>query len=292
MFRINTNILAINGQRNLFQTSKDLTTRMERLSSGLRINHAADDAAGIMASEGMRSQLAGLRVANDNSSRAIALLQTADSGLEQIGVMLIRLKELAEQSADGTLNTSNRSGLSTEAAALILEIDRIAASTTYNGISLIASAGDSGARTNLTFYVGDGTPQTAGSDQVVSLALKGVVFTAAGVGTIGDTSFVFTVDDFLTQVDAQALVTSIDAAVTTLATIRTDVGAFQNRLERTQENLQAAIENTARAESNIRDADFALEASAMTRAQILAQTGASMLSQANILPQLALSLIQ
>jgi len=292
MFRINTNILAINGQRNLFQTSKDLTTRMERLSSGLRINHAADDAAGIMASEGMRSQLAGLRVANDNSSRAIALLQTADSGLEQIGVMLIRLKELAEQSADGTLNTSNRSGLSTEAAALILEIDRIAASTTYNGISLIASAGDSGARTNLTFYVGDGTPQTAGSDQVVSLALKGVVFTAAGVGTIGDTSFVFTVDDFLTQVDAQALVTSIDAAVTTLATIRTDVGAFQNRLERTQENLQAAIENTARAESNIRDADFALEASAMTRAQILSQTGASMLSQANILPQLALSLIQ
>ena len=288
MFRINTNVLSINGQRNLFQTTKDINTRMERLSSGLRINHAADDAAGITASESMRSQLAGLRVANDNASRAVALLQTADSGLEQIGIMLIRLKELAEQSADGTLNLSNRSGLSTEAAALVLEIDRIASSTTYNGISLIDSIGV----TNLTFYVGDGTPQTATTDQVVGLALKGVQLSAAGLGSIGGSHVGLTVADFLVQTSAQVLVPIIDAAVTTLATVRTDVGAFQNRLERTQENIQAAIENTARAESNIRDADFALEASAMTRAQILAQTGASMLSQANVLPQLALSLIQ
>ncbi len=292
MFRINTNVLSINGQRNLFNTSKDINTRMERLSSGLRINRAADDASGITASEAMRSQLAGLRTANDNASRAIALLQTADSGLEQIGMMLIRLKELAEQSADGTLNQANRSGLSTEAQALILEIDRIASTTTYNGISLIDSAGVASSRTNLTFYVGDGTPQTSGSDQVIGLALKGVFFNSAGLGSIGDVGFNFTVADFLGQVSAQALVTSIDQAVTNLATIRTDVGAFQNRLERTQENIQATIENTARAESNIRDADFALEASAMTRAQILAQTGASMLSQANVLPQLALSLIQ
>ncbi|MBT3265645.1 flagellin FliC [Candidatus Poribacteria bacterium] len=288
MFRINTNVLSINGQRNLFQTTKDINTRMERLSSGLRINHAADDAAGITASESMRSQLAGLRTANDNSSRAIALLQTADSGLEQIGIMLIRLKELAEQSADSTLNLSNRSGLSTEAAALVKEIDRIASATTYNGISLIDSVGV----TNLTFYVGDGTPQTAAADQVVGLALKGVALDAAGLGSIGGAHIGLTVADFLIQSSAEALVPIIDAAVTTLATVRTDVGAFQNRLERTQENIQAAIENTARAESNIRDADFALEASAMTRAQILAQTGASMLSQANVLPQLALSLIQ
>ena len=288
MFRINTNVLSINGQRNLFQTTKDINTRMERLSSGLRINHAADDAAGITASESMRSQLAGLRTANDNASRAIALLQTADSGLEQIGIMLIRLKELAEQSADSTLNLSNRSGLSTEAAALVKEIDRIASATTYNGISLIDSVGV----TNLTFYVGDGTPQTAAADQVVALALKGVALDAAGLGSIGGAHIGLTVADFLIQSSAEALVPIIDAAVTTLATVRTDVGAFQNRLERTQENIQAAIENTARAESNIRDADFALEASAMTRAQILAQTGASMLSQANVLPQLALSLIQ
>ena len=288
MFRINTNVLSINGQRNLFQTTKDINTRMERLSSGLRINHAADDAAGITASESMRSQLAGLRTANDNASRAIALLQTADSGLEQIGIMLIRLKELAEQSADSTLNLSNRSGLSTEAAALVKEIDRIASATTYNGISLIDSVGV----TNLTFYVGDGTPQTAAADQVVGLALKGVALDAAGLGSIGGAHIGLTVADFLIQSSAEALVPIIDAAVTTLATVRTDVGAFQNRLERSQANIQSAIENTTRSESTIRDADFALEASAMTRAQILAQTGASMLQQANILPQLALSLIQ
>ena len=291
MFRINTNVLAINGQRNLFQTTKDLNTRMERLSSGLRINHAADDAAGLTASEAMRSQLAGFSTANDNMSRAITLLQTADSGLEQIGNMLIRLKELAEQSADGTLSSTNRSGLSTEAAALIAEIDRIASSTTFNGISLIDSAGTADSRTNLTFYIGDGTGSTAGGDQVAGLALKGVYFATTGLGCIGDTAFNFTVADFLGQTSAQALVTSIDAAVTTLATIRTDVGAFQNRIERSQANVQAAIENTTNSQSTIRDADFAAEASAMTRAQILAQTGASMLQQSNLLPQIALTLV-
>jgi len=292
MFRINTNLQAINGQRNLFRTSKDLVTRMERLSSGLRINHAADDASGLTASEAMRSQIAGQRTANDNMSRAITLLQTADSSLEQIGNMLIRLKEVAEQSADGTMNQSNRSALSTEAAALIGEIERIASSTTFNGISLIDSAGVTGSSTNLTFYVGDGTTTAGTANEVLGLQLKGVVFNTAGLGSIGDASFNFTLADFLGQVSAQAMVSNIDTAVTTLATIRTDVGAFQNRIERSQANNQAAIENTTRAESNIRDADFAMEASAMTRAQILAQTGASMLSQANVLPQLALSLIQ
>ena len=288
MFRINTNVLAINGQRNLFQTAKDLNTRMERLSSGLRINHAADDAAGITASESMRSQIAGQKTANDNMSRAVTLLQTADSGLEQIGNMLIRLKELAEQSADGTQNADNRSGLSTEAAALIAEIDRIASSTTFNGISLIDSAGAATSVTNLTFYVGDGTSAT---NQVLSLALKGVAFDANGIGTIGGTGFNFTLDDFLGQASAQAMVSDIDTAVTTLASIRTDVGAFQNRIERSQANVQTQIENTARSESTIRDADFAVEASAMTRAQILAQTGASILQQANLLPQIALTLV-
>ena len=288
MFRINTNVLAITGQRNLFQTTKDLNTRMERLSSGLRINSAADDAAGVTASVAMRAQLAGLSTANDNMSRAVTLLQTADSGLEQIGNMLIRLKELAEQSADGTQNADNRSGLSTEAAALIAEIDRIASSTTFNGISLIDSAGAATSVTNLTFYVGDGTSAT---NQVLSLALKGVAFDANGIGTIGGTGFNFTLDDFLGQASAQAMVSDIDTAVTTLASIRTDVGAFQNRIERSQANVQTQIENTARSESTIRDADFAVEASAMTRAQILAQTGASILQQANLLPQIALTLV-
>ena len=291
MFRINPNLPGLL-VGNLNRATSSVVSSVERISTGLRINRAADDAAGLTAATSMRSQIAGQMTANDNMSRAITLLQTADSGLEQIGNMLIRLKELAEQSADGTMNVSNRSGLSTEAAALVAEIERIASSTTFNGISLIDSAGVSGSRTNLTFYIGDGTSTSAGSNMVAGLALKGVVFTAAGIGTIGDANFAITVADFLGQVSAQALVTTIDQAVTDLATIRTDVGAFQNRIERSQANIQAAIENTSNSESTIRDADFALEASAMTRAQILAQTGSSMLSQANILPQLALTLIQ
>ncbi len=292
MFRVNTNVLAISAQRNLFQTGLELNRQMERLTSGLRINRAADDPAGLVAAEGMRAQLAGQRTANDNMSRAITLLQTADSGLAQIGSMLIRLKELAEQAADGTLNQSNRSGLSTEAAALISEIDRIASSTTYNGISLIDSAGPSGARTNLTFYVGDGTASAAAGTQVIGLALKGVTFGATGLGCIGDAAFNFTLADFLGQASAQAMVSDIDLAVTTLASIRTDVGAFQNRIERSQAYTQAAMENTARSESIIRDTDFALAAAAFARAQILAQVGARMLLQANLMPALALTLIQ
>jgi len=291
MFRINTNILALTAQNSLLRASADMQIQMERLSSGLRINRAADDPAGLSMSEGMRAQLAGQRTANDNMSRTISLLQTADSGLEQIGLMLIRLKELAEQAADGTLNQSNRSGLSTEAAALIAEIDRVASSTTFNGISLIDSAGTAGSRTNLTFYVGDGTASSAASTQVIGLALKGVMFTTGGLGCIGDTALNFTVADFLGQTSAQALVTSIDQAVTSLAMIRTDVGAFQNRVERSQANIQAAMEQTARSESTIRDVDFAEAASALARAQILAQVGAQMLAQANLMPVLALQLI-
>ena len=287
MFRINTNVLSINGQRNLFQTTKDINTRMERLSSGLRINHAADDAAGITASESMRSQLAGLRTANDNASRAIALLQTADSGLEQIGIMLIRLKELAEQSADGTQNADNRSGLSTEAAALIAEIDRIASSTTFNGISLIASAG-TGA-TNLTFYIGDGT---SSSGATAALALKGVQYTAAtGLGTINATAVNIGLASIGAASSAPEVALAIDTGVTELTKLRNSVGALQNRMERTLDSLLAGAENTASAISTIRDADFAQEATALTRAQLLVQAGVSMLSQANVLPQTALLLL-
>ncbi len=291
MFRLNTNVLSITAQRALSRVDKDLNTRMQRLSTGLRINQAADDPAGLTASETLRARIAGQKTADDNMSRAIVLLQTADSGLSQIGNILIRLKELAEQSADGTLSDTNRSGISDEAEQLVAEIDRIASTTTFNGISLIDSAGVTQSRTNLTFYVGDGTGDTTGA-MVVGFALKGVAFTATGLGSIGDSAYNLTLADFLGQASAQALVTSIDDAVTTLATIRTDVGAFQNRLERSQADLQSAMENATNSLSTIRDADFATEASALTRAQILSQSGVSMLTQANLVPQLALTLVQ
>ena len=288
MFRINTNVLSINGQRNLFQTSGDMTKRMERLTSGLRINRAADDAAGLTVSELMRSQIAGSKQANQNISQALTLLQVADGGLEQLGNMLRRLKELAIQSADGTLNDSNRSGISLEAAALVAEIDRIAETTTFNGVSLIATAG----ATAFTFFLGDGSASIDVTQQVAGLSLKGVDFTAAGVGTIGGTAYALTVADFLNQVSAEALVQIADTAVNGIAQIRTEVGAFMNRLERSQINIQSIMENTANAESVVRDADFAAEASALTRAQILVQAGTSMLSQANLVSQSALQLLQ
>jgi flagellin len=286
MFRINTNIASLNAQRNLTNVSNDVSTRLGRLSSGLRINSAADDAAGLTASEAMRAQLTGQRAASDNISRAITLLQTADSGLEQIGNMLVRLKELATQAADDTLNSSNRSGISAEAQALVREIERIAESTNFNGTALINSGMGS---VGLTFFIGDGASGVSSTNQSAGIALKGVDFAASGLGSIGGTAVNITVLDFMTRSSAEALVTIADAAANSIAQIRTEIGAFQNRLERTQSNLQVAIENTANAESTIRDADFASEAAALTRAQILLQAGTSMLAQANMLPQAALT---
>ena len=140
----------------------------------------------------------------------------------------------------------------------------------------------------LTFFIGDGTSGVAATNQSAGIGLKGIDFAATGLESIGGTAVNITVGDFMTRASAEGLVTIADSAVNTVATIRTEVGAFQNRLERTQSNLQVAIENTANAESTIRDADFAAEAAALTRAQILVQAGTSMLAQANALPQAAL----
>ena len=290
MFRINTNTLAINGQRNLFRTANDLSKRMERLTSGLRINRASDDAAGLTVSELMRSQIAGSKQANQNISQALTLLQVADGGLEQVGGMLRRLKELAIQSADGTLNATNRSGISLEAAALIAEIDRIAETTTFNGVSLISSAGSGS--TNFTFYLGDGSASIASANQQAGVNIKGINFLADGTGSIGDNLVALTVADFLSQTSAAALVSVADTAVNSVAQIRTELGAFSNRLSRSQINIQTIMENTMNAESVVRDADFAAEASALTRAQILSQSGTAMLQQANFVPQMALQLLQ
>ncbi len=282
MFRINTNVAALNAQRSLASVSSDVQTRLERLSSGLRINQASDDAAGLTASESMRAQLAGQRVAADNIARGITLLQTADSGLEQIGEMMVRLKELATQAADDTLNSANRSAISSEAGALVSEIERIAESTNFNGTALINSGRGS---TALTFFIGDGTST---SNQTAGIALKGVDVAASGIGCVGVTAMNLTVADFMTRASAEVLVDVADTVANTVAQMRTEIGAFQNRLERTQSNLAVAIENTANAQSTIRDADFAAEAAALTRAQILVQAGTSMLAQANALPQAAL----
>ena len=287
MFRINTNILALVAQRHLFSASADIQLHLERLSSGLRINRAADDPAGLSAGDAMRSQLAGQRTASRNISRAVTLLQTADGALEQIGSMMLRLKELAVQAADDTLSSSNRSGISAEASALVVEIERIAQSTTFNGTQLLATSGSTG----LTFFIGDGTPTTVISSQSAGVAIKGVNFIASGIGTIGGTAVALTVADFMTRASAEAPGQVADNAAGLVAQARTGIGAFQNRMEYAQSSLMVAIENTAAAESVIRDADFAAEVAALTRAQILMQAATSMLDMAQRLPLFALQLL-
>jgi flagellin len=296
MFRINQNVMSINGQRNLFKTEMSLNKAMERLGSGLRINRAADDAAGLSASEGMRSQLAGARESNKNISRDISMLQTADAGLEQMGEMLIRLKELAVAAADSSTNNNNRQALSLEADGLVRELNRIAQGTSYNGITLI---GQTSTGMTFTFYVGNGSlngpggsAPTAGiSVAFVTFLFTGVSIGTVGAGTIGLTAFLYTVANLLSQGSALALVSVAEQGVLNLAKLRTQIGAMHNRLERAQLNIQNEIEQTANAESIIRDADFAVEASNLTRAQILVQSGTSILQQANLAPQNALALL-
>jgi flagellin len=288
MFRLNTNMGALAAANATARSSRAASTAIERLSTGLRINHAVDDPAGLGMSERIRSQLVGQRVATANISRAVALLQTADSALGQIGDVLVRLRELAMQSADATLASSDRLGISAEALGLISEIDRIANATQFNGISLLQSAGKVSSRTQLTFFIGDGTSSVG---QTASLALKGVMFMATGLGSIGDTPMNITVSYFGAQTSSVVLVDSIDAGVDAITAIRGDVGSSQSRLETTLDNLIGAAANNENALSTIRDADFAQEATALTRAQLLVQAGTAMIAKASQLPQTALLLL-
>ncbi|MDA1191558.1 MAG: flagellin, partial [Candidatus Poribacteria bacterium] len=264
MFRLNHNLLSVNAQRNLFNTSLDISKRIERLSSGVRIIRPSDDAAGMSASEAMRAQLVGQKASSANIDRARALINTADSGLGEIGNMYSRLKELAIQAADGTLNNNNRLAISAEAGALISEIQRISNSTVFNAMTLIASA----AGQAFTFFVGDGTTNIPINYQRMTAIIQGVTIATSGIGSIGTFSSAITVAYFGSQSAADLLVTAADAAVNAVAAARTSMGAFNNQLDRAQDNLSAAIINTTFSESVIRDADFAMEGSALTRARI------------------------
>lgn len=277
IFRINSNIASINAQRNLTKSGAALNKSLEKLSSGLRINRAADDAAGLAVSERMRSELTGLRQASKNAAQATTMIQTAEGGYNEIGNILNRLKELAVQASDGSLTSTDRDAIEVEVEQQLAEIDRIANSTTFNGTALI-TGGTSG--TTFTFQVGAG-----GSNDQIAITIKGANTNAlASLNTI-------TSADFGTAASASAAIDVIDNAITSLNLNAADVGAFQNRLGRVASNLGTIIENTQAAESVIRDADIATEVANMTRAQILVQAGVSMLGQANITPQNALALL-
>ncbi|MBI5575337.1 MAG: flagellin FliC [Deltaproteobacteria bacterium] len=274
---INTNIASLSAQKNLVANTSLLSTSVQRLSSGLRINSAKDDASGLAVSEKLRAQVKSISVAIRNSQDGVSLAQTTEGGLVEIGNILSRMRELAEQAANGTVQ--DRTALDNEYTQMIQEIDRIALTTEFNGVKLLN--GDSSA-TGVSLQVGF---QNSANDRIAFFSGIGVTgsSTLGLTGTFGNISIVG---------NAQSALAQIDSAINTVATRRGTLGAVMNRLESTIANLRVAAENLGAAESAIRDADFAFETSQFTRNQILVQAATAMVAQANVLPQAALQLLK
>ncbi|WP_030528524.1 flagellin [Phycicoccus jejuensis] len=271
--QVNTNVAALNAYRHLSSTQSSMNTSLERLSSGLRINRAADDAAGLAISEKLRAQTNGLSQATSNAQDAISLVQTAEGALNETHSILQRMRQLAVQSGNDTNTADDRLAIQSEVTALNDELDRIANTTQFNGQNLLDGTG--GTAGTFTFQIG------ANSGQTVDVAFAQADTTTLGTDTL----------DVSTSTGATAALTAIDAAIKTVSGNRADLGAVQNRLQHTINSLSVASENAAAAESRIRDTDMAKEMSSFSRSQILSQAGVSMLAQANSAPQSVLKLL-
>ena len=277
MLSIRTNAASLNAQRNLAKSQRLMDSSLSRLSSGMRITKASDDAAGLAVSESLRAQVRGLQQASRNASDGISVVQIAEGAMNEITNMLIRQRELAEQSASDGISDTERAYLQTEFTALSNEIDRISASTAFAGNNLIDGTG-----TDMDFQVGiDDSPN---SRVTVGFGTLNVTAGALGVDAAGAT-----VDN---KANARAALTAVDGAINNVSRNRADLGSIANRLVSTVNNLGVSVENIAAANSRIRDVDVASESARMTRAQILMQAGVSVLAQANSTPQYALSLLK
>lgn len=272
-FSIRNNVDAMFTSRALSGTQKELSATNERLSSGYRINRAADDAAGLAISEKLRAQTRGLAQAGRNAQDGVSVIQTAESALGETGSILQRVRELAVQGANDTLTSGDRANIQAEVDQLLAELDRSAGTTEFNTHKLVSG---SFATTALTLQVG------ANQGQVISFTIATATAASLGVSGIAVSS----------QASANAAIASLDTAIGTISTERAKLGAVQNRLERTISNLNSQAENLTASESRIRDTDVAKEAIALTRLQILQQAGVAAQSQANSSPQVVLSLLQ
>jgi flagellin len=269
--RVNTNIASMTAQRNLASVTGRLQGNYARLSSGLRIATAADDAAGLGISERMRAQIRSYTVAGRNAQDGVSLSQTAEGALQEVTNNLARMRELAVQAANGTLTTTDRGTLDTEFQELIAEIDRAASQVSFNGVKLL-----------------DGS--TASLDIQVGIS-AGEVITIALVDTTAAT-LAIDLEDLTTAANASAALAVIDSAIDTVTSGRGQFGAAQNRMESAIASIASAREAVAGAESRIRDVDVAQETADLTRNAILQQAAVSVLAQANVQPQLALNLLQ
>jgi flagellin len=303
--RINQNIAAMNSYRNLSVTEGQMSKSLEKLSSGFRINRAADDAAGLAISEGLRSQIGGLKVAVRNTQDGVSVVQTAEGALTETHAILQRMRDLAVQSVNGSNDTGSRSAMNEEVTALKAELTRIADRTTFNNVNLLN--GDFAAEFQVGYAAGDtidvainsgaasqgfsaadlGTDATANNVASIDLTTVAVAGTAGADGIAGNA------DDVAgTPSGGERAIDILDDAISQVSTARAGLGALQNRFEHTINNLNVAVENLSASESRIRDTDMASEMVNFTRAQILSQAGTAMLAQANQAPQGVLRLLQ
>lgn len=271
--RVNTNIASINAQRNVESVTGRLGTNYRRLATGLRIATAADDAAGLAISERLRSQIRSLDQASRNANDSISLVQVGEGALNEVSNILIRLRELAIQSANGSTSSQDRETIQEEFSSLVNEVDRIASSTNFNGVSLL-----DGSASTVSFQVGINT--VANVDRL-NVSLTPALATTLGLNTL----------DIGSSGDTSVAINSIDTAINQVSALRGRFGALQNRLQSTIANLAVTSESLSAAESRIRDVDVALETANLTRNSIMQQAAISVLSQANTQPQAALSLL-
>jgi flagellin len=270
---INTNVMSLNAQRNLSTNSSSLATTIQRLSSGLRINSAKDDAAGLAIAQRMTTQVRGMDVAARNANDGISLAQTAEGALSSIGENMQRIRELAVQAANGTNSAEDRAALQKEVAQLSDEITRVKDNSSFNGTKLL-----DGSTTSFTIQVG----ADAGADNQISISTVDMTGTATAVAAL----------DISSASGATAALTAIDTQLQSVNTARADLGAIQNRFTSVISNLQNSSENLSAARSRIQDTDYAKETAELTRTQILQQAGTAMLAQAKSVPQNVLSLLQ
>jgi len=271
--RVNTNVASINAQQNLSKVSDRLGKNFSRLSSGMRIATASDDSAGLAISERLRAQVRSLQRAQLNANDGISMVQTAEGALNEVSGMLVRMRELAVEANNSSLTNSDKDSLDAEFQQLVSEIDRIAQATSFNDINLLSTAA------TLTFQVGEGTTSNVDTiDMALSSMKKGDLSISSL--DIGDGGAITTA------------ITKVDWAIDKVTETRGSLGAVQNRLSSTISNLGVSIENLSAAESRIRDVDVAFETADLTRNSIMQQAALSMLAQANMQPQVALSLLQ
>lgn len=273
---INTNTSSLVARNAMRINDNDLTKSMERLSSGLRINSAADDAAGLAISERMGAQVRGMQQATRNAQDGISLIQTAEGAMGTISDILQRMRELAVQADNGTYSDSDKLSIKAEMDQLASEIKHIAETSTFNGIKLL-----DGTQTTVGLHISDKF------DDTIDVNLISV-----NIDALGDTANSVFVGDIDVTTDAQEAISIIDMALNQVSTARGDLGATQNRLDFIVDNLQLSIQNTEASKSRIKDADMAAESSNLTRAQILSQTSMAMLQRANSAPQGVLQLLQ